>query len=169
MSIQSPTSVPGYFQFYIDEVIEKDLTTAFINQSQIIKDFFPAISEEKSTYAYEAGKWTLKEVLQHLIDTERIFTYRALCFSRKEILVLPGFDENTYAANSAANDRTWESLLDELVAVRRSTLFLFDSFNQEMLQNSGSANTNIFSVEKIGFIIIGHFNHHKKIIEQRYL
>jgi hypothetical protein len=90
MSSTSPTSLPGYFQVYIDQVKEKDLPTAFINQSAVIKDFLPSISEEKSLYSYNEDKWTLRELLQHIIDTERILTYRALCFSRNETAVPSG-------------------------------------------------------------------------------
>ena len=165
----SPTSQPGYFQVYIDQVVEKDLPSAFRNQSQVIKDFLPAISEEKSLHAYAPGKWTLRELLQHIIDTERILTYRALCFSRNEAAPLPGFEENDYAAASNGNQRSWESLTAEFVAVRKSSLFLFDSFTPEMLTRTGTANNNTFSVEGLGFILVGHFNHHKRIIEERYL
>ena len=169
MSSTSPTSLPGYFQVYIDQVKEKDLPTAFTNQSAVIKDFLPAISEEKSLHSYSEDKWTLRELLQHIIDTERILTYRALCFSRNETASLPGFDENDYAAASNGNNRTWESLSAEFLAVRRSTLFLFDSFTPEMLTRKGIANNNSMSVESLGFILVGHFNHHKRIIEERYL
>ncbi len=169
MPNSSPTSKPGYFQVYIDQVKEKELTAAFTNQSQVIKDFLPSITEEKSMYAYAAGKWTLKELLQHIIDTERILTYRALCFARKEHSSLPGFNENDYATASDANNRSWENLTAEFVAVRRSTLFLFDSFTPEMLAGKGTANNNSFSVSELGFIIAGHFNHHKRIMEERYI
>lgn len=169
MSNLSPTAQPGYFQVYIDQVKEKDLATAFTNQSQVIKEFLPSISEGQSLHAYAPGKWTLRELLQHMIDTERILTYRALCFARKEAASLPGFEENDYAAASNGNNRSWESLTAEFVAVRKSTLFLFDSFTDEMLAGTGTANNNAFSVQGLGFIIVGHFNHHKRIIEERYL
>ncbi|MEO6719856.1 MAG: DinB family protein [Ferruginibacter sp.] len=169
MSTISPTNTPGYFKVYIEQVVEKDLAAAFTNQSIVIKDLLPSISEEKSTHAYAPGKWTLKEMLQHLIDAERIFTYRAMCFARKESQTLPGFDENDYADNSFANNRSWESLLEEFVTVRRSTLLLFNSFSPGMLASIGKANSNELSVEQIGFIIAGHFTHHSKIIKERYL
>ncbi len=169
MSSTSPTNVPGYFKIYTSQVAEKDLASAFSNQSQLIKELLPSINEEKSLYAYAPGKWTLKELLQHLIDAERIFSYRALCFARKEAAVLPSFDENEYAIHSLANNRSWQSIMDEFVAVRRGTLFLFDSFNEDMLATVGKAGSNILSVEDIGFITIGHFTHHCKIIKERYL
>jgi hypothetical protein len=84
-------------------------------------------------------------------------------------LSLPGFDENDYAAASNGNNRTWESLSAEFIAVRKSTLFLFDSFTPEMLTRKGIANNNPMSVESLGYILVGHFNHHKRIIEERYL
>ena len=169
MNNTSPTNQPGYFQVYIDQVMEKYLATAFTRQSAIIKIFLPGISEEQSTHAYAPGKWTIKELLQHLIDAERVFTYRAVCFARKEQATLPGFDEDDYAAASNANARSWESITAEFVAVRKSTLFLYDSFTPEMLARVGKASNHSYSVEALGFILLGHFNHHKKIIEERYL
>ena len=93
----SPDSYPVYFQKYVAQVPEEDLLPAFSHQLPVIKQFLSSITEEDSMYAYDTGKWTLKEVLQHMIDTERIFNYRALCFSRKETASLPGFEENDYA------------------------------------------------------------------------
>ena len=162
------TDYAPYFQCYIDEVPEQDLFTAFRSQLPVIKDFLSVISEEKSNYAYGEGKWTLKEVLQHIIDTERIFNYRALCFARKEKISLPGFEENEYAANSNANSRTWKELTDEFEAVRCSTELLFGSFSNEALSTSGLANNNPTTAASIGFIVLGHFYHHKKVIEERY-
>jgi hypothetical protein len=163
------TSYPVYFQRYVDQVQEDDLLTAFKNQLQVIRPFLSSISEEKSMYAYAEGKWTLKELLQHMIDTERIFNYRALCIARKETVSLPGFDENNYAANSNANTRKWKDLVEEFLLVRRSTEILFNSFSDEMLETSGVSNNNPVTVKSLGFITVGHFNHHKKVIEERYL
>ncbi len=165
----SPTNQPGYFQLYIDQVMEKDLPSAFTNQWKVINEFLPSINEEKSLFAYAEGKWTLRELLQHIIDTERILTFRALCFARKESASLPGFDENEYAAAAIANNRTWSDLTKEFIAVRKSSMLLFDSFSPEMLIGSGIANKNPFTVSELGFIVVGHFNHHKRIIEERYL
>lgn len=160
---------PAYFDNYVSKVAENDFKEAFTNQQQVVNNFFDTISEEKSNHAYAAGKWTLKELLQHIIDAERIFSYRALAFSRKETTSLPSFDENLYADNSDANRRTWKSLTEEFKAVRITTEMLFDSFNSEMINQSGIANNNPVTVNAIGFIIVGHLNHHKDIIESRYL
>lgn len=165
----SPTTYPVYFKKYVDQVPEEDLLTGFQNQLTVIKEFLNLITEEKSMYAYDTGKWTLKEVLLHMIDTERIFNYRALAIARKEIASLPGFDENTYAANSNANSRTWQNLVDEFLAVRSSTEFLFKSFTDEALSTSGISNNNPVTVISLGFITLGHFYHHKNVMQERYL
>ncbi len=164
----SPTTYPAYFQRYINQVPEEELFTAFKNQLPAVKEFIASVSEEHSLYAYAEGKWTLKEVLQHIIDAERIFAYRALCFARKDSTSLPSFEENEYAANSNANSRTWQSLADEFLAVRKTTEMLFESFTEEALQAVGVANNNPTSVAALGFITLGHFYHHKKIADERY-
>lgn len=168
MSKPLPTTYPSYFQKYIDQVPDEDLLTAFANQVAAIKNLLSSITEEKSTFTYAPGKWTLKDLLQHMIDTERIFCFRALCFARKEAFHLPGFDENEYAANNSANNRTWQSLTEEFIAVRNATELLFKSFSAEELLRSGIANNIPTSVVSMGFITLGHVYHHKKIIEERY-
>ncbi len=168
MAKPSATSYPGYFQQYIDQVLENNLDDAFINQSTTITKFLAGINEEKSTFAYAENKWTIKEVLQHIIDSERIFCYRALAFARNDKTNLPGFDENEYALHSNANNRNWNDIKDEFILLRKSTEMLFNSFTQEALTETGVANNNATSVDSIGFIIIGHCYHHKKIIKERY-
>ena len=168
MSKPSPTTYPPYFQKYIDLVPDEELLSGFVNQAVIIKNLLGSITEEKSVFAYAPGKWTLKDLLQHMIDTERIFCYRALCFARKEAFHLPGFDENEYAANASANNRTWQSLKEEFIAVRNATELLFKSFSEEELLRSGIANNILTSAVSMGFITLGHVYHHKKIIEERY-
>lgn len=160
---------PPYFEKYISLVIEEDLSEAFHNQRELIERFFSAIPEEKTETGYTAGKWSLKELLQHIIDTERIFNYRALCFARKEKASLPGFEENDYAASSFAGKRSWKSLCDELIAVRRSTEILFESFTEEALSFSGIASNNSSTVLALGYIIVGHLYHHINIVKERYL
>jgi uncharacterized damage-inducible protein DinB len=169
MSTISPTSQTGFFRVYLQLVKEKDLMKAFHDQSASIAQLLPSISEEKSLFAYARGKWTLREMLQHIIDAERIFAYRALSFARKESAILPPFDENNYADASGANLRSWESLCTEFNAVRKANLCLFESFTPEMLALTGQAGINSLSVEEVGFLIVGHFMHHQRIIEERYL
>lgn len=165
----SNTNNEGYFVKYTSLVLENNCADAYAAQDANIKNFCESITEEKSTYAYAAGKWTLKEVLQHLIDTERIFAYRALAIARKDTTTLPSFDENEYAANSNANTRTWHSLTEEMLAVRATTKFLFHSFNTETLATTGKFSNNTSSVNELGLIIVGHFYHHVNIVAERYL
>jgi hypothetical protein len=150
-------------------VAEDSITDAFKNQQAIVNDFFDGITEEKANEAYAPGKWTLKELLQHIIDAERIFAYRSLCIARKETLSLPGFDENVYAANSQANSRSWQSLVEEMKAVRVSTKMLFESFSGEVLNQTGLSNNNRIDVNALGFIMVGHLVHHVGVIKERYL
>jgi hypothetical protein len=112
--------------------------------------------------------WSIKELVQHVIDSERIFSYRALCFARGESASLPGFDENTYAAASQADNRNKQSLLEELRAVQVATTLLFQSFSEAQLDQTGIANNNPVSVRAIGFITVGHTLHHKKILQEKY-
>lgn len=160
----------NFFEKYSSLVKENIIETAFEYQEKVLDDFFTKITEDKSNYAYAEGKWTLKEMLQHIIDTERIFAYRALAISRKETASLPSFDENLYANNSDANRRTWAELVEEMKAVRKATTLLFRSFNAEMLDTVGAfSGTNQATVKLIGFITIGHAYHHIKITTERYL
>lgn len=169
MSKPIESTFPAYFKRYIDQVTEDDLKDAFTNQQDTINNFYQSIPEEKTNQGYAPGKWTLKELLQHVIDTERIFNYRALAFARKETASLPGFEEEDYATNSNANARSWKSLCDELKAVRTATEMMFDSFSDEAFHFSGMANNKPTTVLAMGFITIGHFNHHKKVVEEKYL
>jgi hypothetical protein len=161
--------VPVYFHNYINQVSEDDLMQAMRNQTAFFIQFLKNIPADKRNYRYAENKWTTKEVVQHIMDTERIFAYRALCIARKDTTPLPGFDENNYAANSKAADRKWDEMVDEFIAVRQSTELLFNSFDEEQLESSGNAGNKLIYVAGIGFTIVGHSNHHKKIIAERYL
>ena len=131
--------------------------------------FVQNIPMDKFDYRYAEGKWTIKEIIQHIIDAERIFSYRALRISRNDQTPLPGFEENSYVMQTNANARSIQQLLTEMAAVRQSTLLLFKSFTQEQLQLIGTASDNPISVRAIGFIIIGHQKHHQTIFQERYL
>src|SRR5688572_5626455 len=169
MSKPNIRDYPSHFGGYINQVPEDDLGQAFSNQGKILPAFFSSIREEKSLHTYAEGKWTLREMLQHIIDAERIFNYRALCISRKESVSLPSFDENDYAANSNANKRSWQSLIDEFFHLRISTEDLYKNFTEEMLVQKGMVNNKPINVMSFGFITIGHVYHHKKVVEERYL
>ena len=167
--MNEPMVYKNYFEKYTALVPEKDILSSLLKQSKILHDFFGTVSEEKADYSYAAGKWTLKEMLQHLIDTERIFGFRALSIARKETVTLNGFDENSYAANSSANKRTWAELVNEMKIVRESTTLLFRSFTEEMLNTVGNFSAATATVNTIGSIIVGHFYHHLNIANERYL
>ncbi|MEO6134866.1 MAG: DinB family protein [Ginsengibacter sp.] len=165
----SINTYPTYFNTYIKLVLEDDLMSAFTNQELSATRFFRQISEADSTYKYAEKKWTIKEILQHISDAERIFTYRALAFARKEKMALPTFDENIYATNSDANSKSWEALIEEFISVRKSSENLFKFFSPEQLKRSGQVSDYTISVLALGYTIIGHAAHHINIITERYL
>jgi uncharacterized damage-inducible protein DinB len=158
----------AYFETYTKLVAEAKLADAFAAQEAYWNSFLDSIDEEKSQHSYAEHKWSIKEVLQHVIDTERIFAYRALCIARKEQQTLIGFDENDYAANSNANERTWNSLCAELKAVRTSTKLLYESFSAEALQQVGKFSKAEGTPELILKITLGHFYHHANVIKEKY-
>ncbi len=131
--------------------------------------FVQDIPMDKFDYRYAQGKWTIKDIIQHLIDSERIFAYRALRIARNDQTPLPGFEENDYAAVANSNQRNIQSLLTEYSTVRQSNIFLFKGFSDEELLRIGTASGKQISVRALGIIIIGHQNHHQRIFEERYL
>ena len=134
-----------------------------------LRNFVQEIPMDKYDYQYAEGKWTIKDILQHLIDSERVFAYRALRFARRDFTPLPGFEENDYAEVANGSKRSIRDLLTELAIVREATLCLFRTFSDETLQLKGIASGREMSVRALGFIIIGHQNHHQKIFQERYL
>lgn len=161
--------VPEWFHRYIAQVEGDDLLPELTQQQSSFIQFLENLPADKRDYRYGPDKWTIKEVLQHIIDTERVFDYRALCIARGEQQSLPGFDENEYAANSKAQKRNWNDMLEEFKAVRRSTEIMFASFDNEQLEAAGISNKNPIYVLAIGFIIAGHVTHHLNVIKERYL
>ncbi|MCY1525757.1 DinB superfamily protein [compost metagenome] len=124
---------------------------------------------EKSDYAYAPGKWTIKELTGHIIDTERILVYRLLCFARGEQSPLPGFEEDDYVANAHFKDRSLFSMGDEFSLLRRANLHLVQSLNEEELDRIGISNGKKMSVRALVFILAGHVIHHTRIIKERYI
>ena len=131
--------------------------------------FIRALPEEKLSYRYAPGKWTIREILAHIVDDERIYAYRALRFARNDKTELPGFDQDNYALHSGANQRTIESLLREFAAVRNATIALFESFDEQVLTRKGVAGGNVMSVRAAAYHIAGHELRHVNIIKERYL
>jgi hypothetical protein len=161
--------VAPFYHNYIRQVPHDDALAALHELGNDFINLVKSVPGEKHNYAYAPGKWTLKEVFQHIIDAERIFIYRALCFARKEQQSLPGFEENDYAANSKAANRNWNNMIEEFTLVRKSSEILFRSFDEEQLQTNGISNNNPMYVLGLGFIIPGHCQHHLNIIKERYL
>jgi len=163
------TRVGSFFHNYISQVPQDDVNIALHELGKDFLKLMESIPAEKQDYAYAPGKWTLRESFQHIIDTERVLSYRALCFARKEKQNLPGFDENSYAENSKAANRKWKDLIEEFASLRKATELLFASFDKEQLESGGIANNNPNYVLGQGFIIAGHCQHHVNIIRERYL
>ncbi len=160
---------PSYFNGYIQKV-EQDNVQELVNTlSHPLTYFFLNLADEKADYRYAENKWTLKDMLQHIIDTERIMQYRLLRISRNDQTPLPGFDENQYAASAEANSRTFIELKEEFKALRKSTDLLLKSLNDTQLHRTGIASNHPITATAIAFIIFGHLLHHKQIIEERYL
>lgn len=158
-----------YYEKYIDLVKEEDLIQAFKNQHIESEDILNSITEEKALIAYEPGKWSIKELTQHLIDGERIFSYRALSVARGETNSLPPFDQDLYALNSHADEREWQDIKNEFMQLRNSTFQLFNSFKKDTLAIKGTLNNHAITPLSLGYIIIGHTAHHFKILKERYL
>ena len=164
------SNFPNYLVAYISlvpsdnciDAMQENLTT-FVS---FIENNVPL---EKSNYKYQEDKWTIKDLIRHIIDAERIFAYRALRFARFDTTPLSGFEENDYVANVATNSVEILDLLEEFILVRKSTIKLFESFSPEMLAAKGIASGNEISVLAIGFIISGHTIHHQNVITERYL
>ncbi len=160
--------LPEHYGMYINEVDDVELSEALIKYGEdlLINDKEKLIRLGDKAYAPE--KWSVKDIIQHLIDAERIFDYRALRFARNDKTVLPGFEENEYVPQANANKRSISDLLNEFRALRSSTLDLFESFDREMLEKEGVSTGVDISVLSIGFAIAGHTYHHVKVIREKY-
>jgi len=162
------TDFQKYIQRYLDYIPSQNwIEEMRISGTQTL-EIYDSLTPEQAEYAYAEGKWTLKELLQHLIDAERIFAYRALRFARKDKTELPGWDEELYAKHYP-KERSLKSLMDEFESVRKSSVFFFENLNSEQLAESGVANGNEISVETLGKLVVGHNIHHLNIIRERYL
>jgi uncharacterized damage-inducible protein DinB len=159
---------PPYFQNYIAQVKEEDCVSALENTEKEIIAYLRTIPEGKGDHAYDDGKWTVKQVLLHICDAERIFAYRALRFARGDAQQNLSFEENHYAQSCHAEARTVQSIIEEFAAIRRSTVLLFKSFSQNTLQNTGNMTAGKSTVNALGFVTAGHANHHIKMLKERY-
>lgn len=163
------TDFQKYIQRYLDLIPSENWLEELKSCGEKTVEIYSNLTDEQSYFAYAEGKWTLKELFLHLSDTERVFQYRILAFARGDKNELPGFDEELYAKNSFANERSLESLLVEYQLVRKSSQVLLKTLHPSVLHNTGTANGNQISAVTIGKLIVGHNIHHLKIIEERYL
>ena len=164
----SATEYGAFYQTYINYTSGKDYSILVQQYNERIIEAWNAIPTEKINFAYAPDKWTIKQMLQHVIDTERIFAYRALVIARKEPAALLGFDENEYAKNATASHRNWKEMIAEWKILRQSTNILFGSFTEEDLKQKGTASNLPISVNALGFIIFGHALHHLHVLKERY-
>lgn len=161
--------MPDFFDRYINQVEDIELMEALVKHSTF-ESYLPIETiNALDSKRYAPGKWTIKEILQHIIDTERILSYRALRFARKDNTTLPGFDEAMFAASSLAEGRSIPDLLEEFKSLRISNIYLFKNFKEEMLQQSGICFNRNVSVLALGFIVVGHCTHHMNVVKERYL
>lgn len=167
MNRPQPSEYPVWAETYIKHV-DGDVLQILESQATEFSDFINDLVE-KADYAYAPGKWTIKQLIGHIIDTERILTYRLTCFARGEKTALPGFEEDDYVANAHFSDRSLLSFSEEFSLLRRSNMFLFKSLQEEELNQMGNASNRDISVRALLFVLAGHIMHHTQIIKERYL
>ena len=163
-----PADFPSFYHGYVELIEGGNILHVMREQQEKVQSVFEHMSEPEANHAYAEGKWTIKEVLGHLTDAERIFVFRALSFARGETQPLTGFDENKYVPAGRFNDLPIQALLIEFTAVRQATREFFDNLHPECWSNTGIANQGTFTVSSIAYIIAGHVAHHLKILEERY-
>ena len=160
---------PCYFDTYINKVADIELIDALKQSITELDNLDFEALNKKADYAYAEGKWTIKDIFQHLIDTERVMTYRALSYGRNDVKQLPGFDENVYSKHVNTKKRSLKSLVAELKLVHKSSIALFKSFDKKALQRKGLMFNADMSALAVGFVLAGHQKHHLQVIKERYL
>lgn len=169
MARPKPSDYPVFYETYIKLVTEEELIPAMRSTLEEIVSFLETIDPDKAEYRYADGKWSVKELLQHVIDTERIFSYRGLCIARGEQQSLPGFDENAYAMHADVTGKSLKELKEELLVVRESVFMMYRGFTPAKLLLKGISNNKEVTVNAIGYMIIGHLRHHFNILKEKYL
>ena len=161
---------PDYYLGYLEYVKdEKEILNSLRLQGEEVLNLYQGLPDEKLDYAYAEGKWTIKEVLRHIIDTERILAYRALRFARGETIALPSYDHDEYVVTALSSKISKHDLLEEYRTNRAATIAMFTAFDQDVRTNIGIASDNKMSVRALPFIIAGHELHHVNILKERYL
>ncbi|MFZ4263153.1 DinB family protein [Sphingobacterium sp. HJSM2_6] len=168
MSQLKSDEYPAIFNDYI-ETITGDVMEELNDQVSSFPEFIASIPEELGTFSYAEGKWTIKEVLCHILDAERIMTYRALRFGRNDMTALSPFEQDEFVANGRHNDRKLTDIAQEFYHLRKANLYLFESFDETELARKGMASDRLISVRAFLYIIAGHLNHHVILLKSRYL
>ena len=163
-----PETYAPFYETYVRLVTEDDLLAAFHKAMNEIHELLENIPADKADYAYAEGKWTVKQLLQHIIDTESVFSYRAVCIARGDKQPLPGFDENQYADAADGHGRSLKDMREELLALRQSVYLMYKGFTPEMMSQLGTASGKPISTHALGYIIVGHVRHHSQILRERY-
>ncbi len=163
------TEYNEYYDRYVSLVDETEIIAAFENQLKEMNELFSSISEEKSEFAYAEGKWTIKELVGHLIDGERIFAYRALRISRGDETPIEGFEQDDYVENAPFKDYKFSDLVREFELVRESSILFFRHLKESDWTREGTASDSPVSVRALAFIMVGHVRHHANILRERYL
>jgi DinB superfamily len=158
-----------FYAGYVALVEETDIIAALQNQPNDLQSLFVGISEEKADYRYAVGKWSIRELLGHVVDGERVFSYRALRISRGDETPLAGFEENFYVANSNFSNIELADTLEEFSLLRQSNVLLFKNLTDEMWGKTGTASDATISVCALAYIMVGHIRHHANILRERYL
>lgn len=158
-----------WYAGYVSSITETDVVAVLAGQIDEIAEIYSSIDDAKGTFTYAEGKWTIKELLGHIIDGERVFGYRLHRFSHGDLTPLSSFDQDLYVANGRSSQRTFADLIDEFVTQRRSNVALVRSFRDEDWDLAGIASDNPVSVRALAFIMAGHVRHHSRILKERYL
>jgi uncharacterized damage-inducible protein DinB len=162
-------NIHPFYKGYVEHVKDLDVFDALKTSGSMTQSLVRTLSESQGDFQYQPGKWTIKELLCHMLDVERIFAYRALRFGRNDKTNLPGFEENDYAPEANASNRKILHLANEMERLRLTTIDLYASFTPDMLNRVGKANNAEMSVLNLGYVIAGHETHHRKILLERYL
>lgn len=165
----APTEYAPYYETYVRLVEDADIAELLARQIDETVTFYREMTEARANHRYAAGKWSAKELLGHVSDTERVFQFRAFCFARGDAGPLPGFEQDDYARVAGAGSRPWTGLIDELKTVRAASVSLFRSLDDAALERRGVANNNPVTVRALGYIIAGHERHHLAVLKERYL
>jgi len=160
---------PDYCHYYFDLIESENLLEELVKSQQITLELFQLITPENENFAYQPEKWTIKEVLRHIVECERVYTYRAFRFSRFDETHLSGFDENIYIENGKMMNQSLSDLKDEYQQVRKASVSLFKNMTNEMLDFKGTANNSSFTARALGFLTVGHNLHHCNFINTKYL